>query len=80
MNQIDGKTVILRSYATMSEAMFDQEMLEQSGIRSFLSDSTVVQLYPMFSSPFGGIKLNVLECDCEAANQLLNNIHAKENG
>lgn len=67
MKETGGKTIILRTYETMSEAMYDKDILEQGGISSFLSDSNVVQLYPMFSSPFGGIKLNVLEKDEAAA-------------
>lgn len=78
MKETGGKTIILRTYETMSEAMYDKDILEQGGISSFLSDSNVVQLYPMFSSPFGGIKLNVLEKDEVAANKLLNEIHAEE--
>ena len=78
MKETGGKTIILRTYETMSEAMDDKDILEQGGISSFLSDSNVVQLYPMFSSPFGGIKLNVLEKDEAAANKLLNEIHAEE--
>ncbi|MDD3405742.1 MAG: hypothetical protein EOM76_05090 [Sphingobacteriia bacterium] len=78
MKETGGKTIILRTYETMSEAMYDKDILEQGGISSFLSDSNVVQLYPMFSSPFGGIKLNVLEKDEAAANKLLNEIHAEE--
>lgn len=75
---MEDKTVILRTYETLSEAVFDRDMLEQGGISAFLSDSNVVQLYPMFSSPFGGIKLNVLEKDEEAANKLLEEIHSDE--
>lgn len=78
MKDLKSKTLILRTYETLTEAMYDKQALEQGGIQSFLSDSTVVQLYPMFSSPFGGIKLHVFEHDEEAANKLLDEIHADE--
>ncbi|HPW90309.1 MAG TPA: DUF2007 domain-containing protein [Paludibacteraceae bacterium] len=72
---MDSKTIILKTYENLTVANFDKNFLEEHGISCFLSDSNVVQLYPMFSSPFGGIKLHVFEEDEERALQLLNQIH-----
>lgn len=75
---MESKTIILKSYENLTEANFDKHMLEENGIDCFLSDSNVVQLYPMFSSPFGGIKLHIFEEDEEKALQVLNQIHEKD--
>ena len=75
---MDSKTIILKTYENLTEANFDKHMLEENGIACFLSDYNVVQLYPMFSSPFGGIKLHILEENEEKALQLLDQIHEKD--
>lgn len=74
---MESKTIILRAYENFAEANFDKHILEENGIACFLSDSNVVQLYPMFSSPFGGIKLHIFEENEEKALQVLNQIHEK---
>lgn len=71
--------VFLKTYETMAEANYDMLILEENSIPCFLSDSNIVQLYPMFSSPFGGIKLNVFEKDKEKALHILKEIHSNEN-
>jgi len=75
---MESKTIILRAYENFAEANFDKHILEENGIACFLSDSNVVQLYPMFSSPFGGIKLHIFEENEEKALQVLNQIHEKD--
>lgn len=72
---MESKTMILNSYENFADANFDKHILEENGIKCFLSDSNIVQLYPMFSSPFGGIKLHIFEEYEEKALQLLNQIH-----
>ena len=72
---MESKTIILRAYENFAEADFDKHILEENGIECFLSDSNIVQLYPMFSSPFGGIKLHIFEENEEKAIDLLNQIH-----
>jgi len=72
---MESKTIILKTYENFAEADFDKQMLEENGIACFLSDSNIVQLYPMFSSPFGGIKLHIFEENEEKALDLLNQIH-----
>jgi len=67
------KTIILKSYDNPALANLEKEILNQEGISCFLSDENVVQLYPMFSSPFGGIKLHIFEEDEEKAERILAN-------
>lgn len=62
---------ILRSYYNNIEAHRAKSILEEAGIECFLSDENISNLYPMMSSPFGGIKLHVEEKDMEKACRIL---------
>jgi hypothetical protein len=53
----EEEVIVVATYETTVEAYFAKELLEESGVPAFLKDETVTQLYPMFNSPFGGIKL-----------------------
>lgn len=71
---MEGKTIIIETYQTMMEAMYAKDALEQNGISAFISDENMVQLYPMFSSPIGGVKLHIFEADKERVLEILADI------
>lgn len=69
------KTIIYKSYDNPAIAQLEQQILQEANIACFLSDETVVNLYPMFSSPFGGVKLHIFEEDKNKAEAILGNIN-----
>lgn len=70
------RIVVLRTFDTYACATFCRDMLRENGIEAFLSDENIVQLYPVFSSPFGGIRLHVFDSDVLAAETILKNIES----
>ncbi|MBO8446681.1 MAG: DUF2007 domain-containing protein [Bacteroidetes bacterium] len=62
---------ILTSYTDNIAANRAKSDLESAGIECFLSDENMSNLYPMISSPFGGIKLHVEEKDAAKAAEIL---------
>ena len=69
------KTVVLHTYTSLAEAQYDLDLLRSQNLACSLNDSNIVRLMPMFSSPFGGIKLVVFEKDIEEANTILKEVH-----
>ena len=69
------KTIILKSYDNQAIAHLEKQLLESADIPCFLSDESIVNLYPMFSSPMGGVKLHVFEEDEEKALGILGTIN-----
>ena len=67
----EEEIIVIATYQTTVEAHLAKGLLEESGIPALLKDETVTQLYPMFNSPFGGIKLCIMKKDEERAIQLL---------
>ncbi|MDR0371229.1 MAG: DUF2007 domain-containing protein [Prevotellaceae bacterium] len=61
------KLATLKHYDGMIEAMFDQELLKENNIRSFINNQQLVELYPMFGDIDEGLKLVVFEKDREKA-------------
>lgn len=70
-NNNNKKTIVLKSYDNTAIANLEHGILQDAGVECFLSDESVVNLYPMFSSPFGGVKLHVFEEDKEKALEIL---------
>jgi hypothetical protein len=63
--------IVVAAYETIVEANFARGLLKEGGIPSFLKDENMTQLYPMFNSPFGGIKLCIMRKDEEKAIEIL---------
>ena len=64
---------VIAAYETAVEVHLAKGLLEESGIPVFLKDENVTQLYPMFNSTFGGVKLCIMKKDEERAIEVLRN-------
>lgn len=60
------KTIVLHTYPDMYEAAIMQELLNESGIDSFLNDENVMGI-----DPVGGTELRIFEKDKEIAESIL---------
>lgn len=60
----------------MVTANMECNVLKENGIECFLSDENIVQLYPMFSSPFSGIRLHLFEKDKDSAENILQEFYS----
>ena len=60
----------------MVTANMECNVLKENGIECFLSDENIVQLYPMFSSPFSGIRLHLFEKDTDSAENILQEFYS----
>ncbi len=60
----------------MVTANMECNVLKENGIECFLSDENIVQLYPMFSSPFSGIRLHLFEKDKDSAEKILQEFYS----
>lgn len=69
------ETKVLKTYDNLALANLERDLLLQNGVECFLSDENIVQLYPMFSSPFGGIRLHIFEKDTDWAEKILNDYY-----
>ena len=69
------ETKVLKTYDNLALANLERDLLLQHGVECFLSDENIVQLYPMFSSPFGGIRLHIFEKDTDLAEKILNDYY-----
>ena len=70
------KTIVFKIYTDIVLANLEYDVLKKNGIECFLSDENIVQMYPMFSSPFGGIRLNLLEKDKNLAEKIIKEFHS----
>jgi len=59
-------TIVLHTYADITEAKMIQEKLGENGIRSFLHDDNVMGL-----DPVSGVELKIFEKDKEAAEKII---------
>ena len=73
MKKEDEEIIVVATYENLAKANFAKSLLEEQDIPCFLKDENMVQLYPMFNSPFGGIKLCIFRKDEEKALEILNN-------
>lgn len=60
----------------MVTANMECNVLKENGIECFLSNENIVQLYPMFSSPFSGIRLHLFEKDKDSAEKILQEFYS----
>jgi hypothetical protein len=67
-----NKTVALRRYRDLPEALLAKGSLESAGIKAYLVDDNIVRMDWFYSNLVGGIKLAVNPEDAEAANEILN--------
>lgn len=70
------KTIVFKTYTDMVTANMECNVLKENGIECFLSDENIVQLYPMFSSPFSGIRLHLFEKDRDSAEKILQEFYS----
>lgn len=70
------KTIVFKTYTDMVTANMECNVLKENGIECFLSDENIVQLYPMFSSPFSGIRLHLFEKDKDSAENILQEFYS----
>ncbi len=67
----EDEIIVVAVYGTLAAAHIAKGMLEEDGIPAFLKDENMTQLYPMFNSPFGGIKLCIMRKDEERVIEIL---------
>lgn len=65
MNQNES-TVVLKVFNDIVEANVAKNLLQESGIESFLEDENVIGL-----NPLGGIQLRIFEKDIIAAQEII---------
>lgn len=70
------KTIVFKTYTDMVTANMECNVLKENGIECFFSDENIVQLYPMFSSPFSGIRLHLFEKDKDSAEKILQEFYS----
>jgi hypothetical protein len=68
---MEDKLITLKNYETMVEAMFDQELLHERNIETFLNNEESVDIMPMFGDINEGLRILVFEKDYENALNLL---------
>ncbi len=71
-----SKTIVFKTYSDLVSANADYNILIENGVKCFLSDENIVQLYPIFSSPFGGIRLHLKEEDKALAESILEEFYS----
>jgi hypothetical protein len=70
------KLVTVRSFRDMPEALLAQSVLESAGIDCALADANLIRTDWLWSNLLGGIKLQVMEEDLDAAINLLDQDHS----
>ena len=68
---MEDKLITLKNYETMVEALFDQELLNERNIETFLNNEESVDIMPMFGDINEGLRILVFEKDYENALNLL---------
>ena len=66
-----GELITIRSYFNQTDAYLAQSRLESAGIRTFLADENMVNTNWLYSIAMGGIRLQVLQEEVEAALAIL---------
>ena len=67
-----NRTVTLRQFRDLPEALLAKGCLESAGIQSYLVDDNMIRMDWFISNLLGGIKLKVRPEDAEAASEILN--------
>jgi hypothetical protein len=73
---MENKLVLLKTYETMVELLFDQEILLENNIQSTIHNQGLVELYPMFGELNDGLSLLVFDTDLQQSIQILNEYQA----
>lgn len=68
---IEDKIVVYQTYENASKAYIIKGLLDQYGIENFIGDENVAQLYPVFNTSLGGVRLYVFEKDIARIDQLI---------
>ena len=68
---MQNKLITLKNYETIVEAMFDQELLRERNIDTFLNNEESVEIMPMFGDINEGLRILVFEKDYDNALSLL---------
>lgn len=63
----DCTLVTIRVYENAVKAHHAKNHLENEGLASYLFDEHINNLYPLYATAEGGIKLKVKDCDVELA-------------
>lgn len=66
-----GTFITIKTFTHPYEAYPLKALMESEGISCFLKDEFTIMTQPLYSNMLGGVKLQVLEKDLEAANALL---------
>lgn len=77
---MEEKLITLKCYDSILNAMFDKEILHTNNIESLIQNENAVELMPMFSEVYEGLRLVVFEKDLDAANSILEQYHALVDG
>ena len=67
-----NKTVTLRQFRDLPEALLAKGSLESAGIQAYLVDDNMIRMDWFYSNLLGGIKLKVRAEDAQAASEILN--------
>lgn len=77
---MEEKLMTLKCYESILNAMYDKEILHTNNIDSMIQNEDAVELMPMFSEVYEGLRLVVLEKDFDIANNILQEYHASVDG
>lgn len=73
---MEDKLVLLKTYETMVELLFDQEILLENDIQSTIHNQGLVELYPMFGELNDGLSLLVFDSELQKSIQILQEYQA----
>lgn len=68
---MSGRLITLHSFGTPQEAELVRALLESYGITAFVTDDNIARL--TYTTPFGGVKVQVSEDDLDEAREILQN-------
>ena len=72
---LKDKLITLRKYETMTEALFEQELLRENNIECTITEGNSVEVWPMFSEINEGLRILVFEKDMKMAFKVLEDYH-----
>ena len=75
---MSDRIVTLTSFNNAIEAYSLMEILASEGIESFVADDISISVEPNRSYAYGGVKVNIRECDAQKALQILENIKKEQ--
>jgi len=72
------RIVTLKSFNTSVEAYSLMEILAAEGIESFVADDISISVEPNSNFAYGGVKVNICECDAQKALLILQTIEEEQ--